>query len=66
MAKWVVEMYQAVPVWVEVEADTVEEAGDVGEELIRSGHGVINEGNVAYHPDRTVFTENWELPDELF
>lgn len=66
MAKWFVTMYQSVPVWVEVEADTVEEAGDIGEELIREGEGKTQEHNIVYHPTRTVFNENWELPHELF
>lgn len=64
MAKWFVEMYQSVPVWVEVEADTAEQAGDVGEELIRNGMGQFTESNVAYYPDRTVYTEGWELPEQ--
>lgn len=64
MAKWFVVMYQAVPVTVEVEADSFEDAGVVGEEMIRNGLGRINEYDVAYHPDRTVYTENWELAEE--
>lgn len=64
MAKWFVEMYQSVPVWVEVEADSPELAGDVGEELIRNGLGYVNPENIAYHPDRTIFTENWEFVDD--
>jgi hypothetical protein len=66
MAKWIVEMYQAVPVTVEVEADTPEQAGAIGEEMILNGMGSINNEQIAYHPDKTVFTENWELPDDLF
>jgi hypothetical protein len=67
MATFFVEMYQSVPVWVEVEADTPEQAGEVGEELIRNGMGRINPDNVAYHPDRTVFTEDWVVAeDDLF
>jgi hypothetical protein len=62
-----VEMYQSVPVFVEVEAFDAEEAGEIGEEMIRNGMGRIQELNIAYHPDRTVYTDQWLVADdELF
>lgn len=64
MAKWFVEMYQSVPVWVDVEAFTAEEAGVLGEELIRNGLGRFQELNIAYHPDRTVYTDDWVVVGE--
>jgi hypothetical protein len=64
MATFFVEMYQASPVTVEVEAETAEQAGVIGEELIRNGMGNVNEANIAFHPDRTVYTENWDVADE--
>lgn len=59
-----VEMYQSVPVWIDVEAFTAEEAAELGEELIRNGLGRVQQMNVAYAPDRTVYTEDWELVDD--
>jgi hypothetical protein len=61
MATFFVEMYQASPVMVEVEADTPERAGEIGEELIRNGMGRVNPDSVSYHPDRTVYTEDWDV-----
>lgn len=64
MAKWFVEMYQAVPVLVEVEAFNPEQAGEIGEELIRNGMGIINPDNITYHPTRTVYNLDWQVADE--
>ena len=64
MAKWFVKMYQSVPVFVEVEADTPEQASKTGEEAIRNGEGRVHEHNIVYHPTLTVFTENWVVAGE--